>query len=361
MSVHLYPVASRDIVESKRGPWRWRPSPVAFLRHLAGRACCWIPAPELGLNLTALPDALDAAAEEGAKWLLHPMMSRLTLEESHDSRREARDFQFAVWLAAHNVLPPQYIYAPNSIWVWTSGGSFRVKNGRYDLAGLGATVSKAVAPSAVALDVWCHTLGIPLRGSWAAIKMSNERHIRLERDLVLFLRAWALLEELLPDCADWIAAATSVVIPLYSKDRQQFRSGSAADLPGLIQMDLGSELQILEALVHETAHRHLYLAEAASPLVDPMHKACYRSPLRPDPRPLRGLLMAWHALSYIALFYREATECALLGSTGTQDLHRICTLLDDAEETVMNCQGALTTAGLDFFNYTSAVTRHVRN
>jgi HEXXH motif-containing protein len=64
----------------------------------------------------------------------------------------------------------------------------------------------------------------------------------------------------------------------------------------------------LESIVHESAHLHLYMALAQEPLIDPDHDGHYKSPLRPDPRPLRGILLAYHALAYIAALFADVSR-----------------------------------------------------
>jgi HEXXH motif-containing protein len=360
------PAAQPTLTEIERAlssPWGWRPSPAAYLKKISARARQWTPALSLGIDELSMREAVVRAAETGARWLLHPIVNPILLDSGQDGRT-ARDFQLAVWLAAHGALTPQQIEASEPLWVWAPGGSFHLEQGRHDLQRLGATVAASAAPGAISLDPWCHTLGCPVRGSWAQFgeALSQAQQQQMESELVLFLRAWAMLEHHLPDCADWVAAATSVVIPLYSDNTGQFHSSSAPDLPGLVQMDLaGGVMQILEAMVHETAHQHLYLAEAAAPLVDPADQGRYRSPLRSEPRPLHGILMAWHALAYITLLYREMIACGVLDTAEAAELSHLRGLLGDAEATIERCHDAFTPAGAEFCIRTRAVARRARS
>jgi HEXXH motif-containing protein len=126
-------------------------------------------------------------------------------------------------------------------------------------------------------------------------------------EIVTYCHAIERLRECLPQTLQWISAATSVIVPMRNPGLNVFRSCSQATLPGLVWTDLaGGEAQIMETVVHETAHNHIYTAEAEAPLVDPGHQDRYSSPLRPEPRPLRGIMLACHALAYICAAFVDA-------------------------------------------------------
>jgi len=341
-------------------PWSWRVSPDALIAKIAEGYREWVPAPALGIDVDEIRTALAVAAQRRAPWLLHPMVCAIALKHN-PGNPIARDFQLVVWLAAHNALSGRWIEAPEPLWIWSPGGSLRIEAGRHDLPQLGQAVMQSPSPGPVTLDVWCHTLGAPVHGSWAALPqpLLDQQQNDLERDLISFFRAWSLFGQLLPDCADWVGNATHVIIPLQSCDAEQFRSCSAPDLPGLVELDLfGGDMQILEALVHETSHHYLYRAEAASPLVDAGHNELYRSPLRPEPRPLRGILMAWHALAFIAVLYREAAERGLRAQAASHELAHVLTLLDQAGDVLSAAQGGFTPAGDEFYQRTRAVAAY---
>jgi HEXXH motif-containing protein len=118
---------------------------------------------------------------------------------------------------------------------------------------------------------------------------------------------------------------------------------------------------VLEALVHESAHHHLCLAEMESLLVDPKHDGTYPSPLRPEPRPLRGILLAYHALAYICALYVEARACGFI----PRDAYRseaddLQSKLDAAESTLCSSRQFLTESGDQFFSETMNVAAHGR-
>lgn len=345
---------------SSTNPWSWRPSRSGWYHRAARLAAAWKPDPALAANTPALRRRLCDAAEAEAPWLLHPCANTLTLRREGSSLQ--RDFQLAVWCAANSDEDLGSIRVSVPLWAWAPDGGTPVEPGTYALAELGAAVAQGVAPTAITLDVWCHSLGFSQQGSWAAQQdVPAEQERRLESEITRFFRAMCVAETALAELGSWASSVTRVVVPLCSDGGNIFRSGSSEDLPGVIHLDLFDEVQILEAIAHESAHRHLYLAEAEGPLVDPDHQGRYRSPLRPEPRPLRGILMAYHALAYICAFYADALRAGLvtLAQVGddARDLHA---KLDDAEATLAANRAFLTPRGADFLDRTVAVGNYAR-
>lgn len=67
-------------------------------------------------------------------------------------------------------------------------------------------------------------------------------------------------------------------------------------------------LIIAEAFIHEFQHNKLYLARRKDPILHNALHPLYRSPVRPDPRPLWGILLAAHAFLPVAAFHRILRE-----------------------------------------------------
>jgi hypothetical protein len=310
----------------------------------------------------AVHERLAEAAREGEEWLYHPLFSAVTLGEG----RLDRDLRLALWAGAHQTerasLGP--VTVPHDAWAWAADGGRPVEPGRYDLVALGRTIATSADTPLVpiALDVWIDAVGLPLPNevvayeewSWAHHQpLSDEEAGRLQQGVVAFLRAVRALEQLHPECLAWIAAITKVVVPLYRASGTRFRSGSSAGLPGLVFSDIDGPIsQVLESMVHESAHLWLCLAEEEGPLVDPAHDGRYQSPLRPDPRPLRGIFLAFHALAYISAFYRDWAELAPGREDSLAELDAVRRLRDDAAGTLESARGALTDAGATFFDTT---------
>jgi HEXXH motif-containing protein len=158
----------------------------------------------------------------------------------------------------------------------------------------------------------------------------------------------------------WITSATRVVRPLVPVEGYA-RSSHDPDVPGLIEADLSrGPTQTIELIAHETAHLHLRAAHAAALLVDPQHEGRYHSPLRQEPRPLMGILLAYHALAYICAALRHAAEAAILQPESTaRALDDLARRRDDARATMDGARGHLTPAGAMFLDRTHEVADFV--
>jgi HEXXH motif-containing protein len=101
------------------------------------------------------------------------------------------------------------------------------------------------------------------------------------------------------------------------------------------------------------------MAEATSALVDPRHTSIYKSPLRDDPRPLRGVLLACHALAYIAAFYTDALQASLAAARRLEaHISETRHKLHDALGVLLANRQHLTADGGDFLDRTLEVERY---
>jgi HEXXH motif-containing protein len=314
----------------------------------------WEPAGGVGVDGESLRRFLLQAAAEQQLWLHHPCVDALTRAECEGQPASGvqTEFQLAVWAGLHGAPSLGSVDLVDPVWAWAPDGGEEVPAGRCDLDVLVASLAGRDWPWDVAIDVWCRTIGAePAQQSWAETPPSSaEEQLQLQSDLTMFLHALAGLERCLPACYAWVTAATQVVIPMRRVIGKAYsRSASSPQIPGLAYITLRDELQILEALVHETAHHHLFLVQAAGPLVDPSHTALYRSPLRPDPRPLLGVLLAYHALIYICALYADILRHDLGPEARVRrELQISRGKMLDAAETILTNRGALTDLGATF-------------
>jgi HEXXH motif-containing protein len=229
--------------------------------------------------------------------------------------------------------------------------------GRRALRALG-TVMLECGPSQPALDLWCRSTGIITAGSWACLDDSAFSSLKPElmRSIHQFLALMSGLAQATPSLLAWVLAATRVVRPLVPIAGYA-RSSHDPEVPGLIEVDLSrGPTQTIELIVHETAHLHLRAAQAAEPLVDPQHEGTYHSPLRPEPRPLMGILLAYHALSYICAALLQATAAAILAPESTaRALDDLGRRRDDARTTMDGARCHLTAAGAKLLDRTHKV------
>jgi HEXXH motif-containing protein len=120
--------------------------------------------------------------------------------------------------------------------------------------------------------------------------------------------ALALVERFLPALYAEFAWLLRVIVPVGAHD-ELHASCSYEDALGAIYLTLHpSPLKLAEALVHEFQHNKLHAALRLDPLLHNARTSRYRSPLRPDARPLAGLLMAVHAFLPVTMLYRAVGD-----------------------------------------------------
>lgn len=362
----LDPTASRKTGKPPAGsapprcpaPWDWQPSTSAWFNRFARLTDRWEPSADLKVQAHTVRRVILDATDAHEKWLRHPCVSAITF--SRGEHRLQRDFQLVLWAAVHSPTPLGSVTVPEPLWAWCPGGGFSVPQGTHDLMTLGAHAASQDYPGVLALDAWARSMNVSFIQLWRDVESYDTRcQADLQRELKLFLRASAAAERWLAECFRWITAATQVAIPLRQTTGEHSNSSSSPQLPGSVFLTLQNELQIIEALVHETAHQHLFLAEAEGPLVDTGHAGSYHSPLRSDPRPLRGVLLAFHALAYIAAYYADALSHGLASAARLeQQLQTTRTQLREAEEVILSNRQYLTEIGRPFVDRTIEVGRY---
>lgn len=116
--------------------------------------------------------------------------------------------------------------------------------------------------------------------------------------------ARALVRGAWPELADEHAQVLALVCPV-GTHAERSNSASYRESIGQVYVSLHpSPLKMAEALVHETQHNKLNLLAYLDPV---LHDAgtLHDSPVRPDPRPLWGVLLAVHAFVPVAELYRR--------------------------------------------------------
>lgn len=117
------------------------------------------------------------------------------------------------------------------------------------------------------------------------------------------LDALAAIRAGLPALADELAVTLRRVVPV-GFDAEQHRSCSYREAPGLVYMSLHpGVLTLAEAIVHETQHTKLNLLSWLDPILTNPPEQRVDSPVRPDPRPLLGVLLAAHAFVPVAALH----------------------------------------------------------
>jgi len=97
-------------------------------------------------------------------------------------------------------------------------------------------------------------------------------------------------------------------IPVGYDDRRHL-SASYREAVGTIYLTLHPSVMIMaEALVHEFQHNKFNVAAYSEEFLTNAFHPLFKSPVRPDPRPLWGILLAVHAFLPVAELYRRMRE-----------------------------------------------------
>ncbi|MEM9190976.1 MAG: HEXXH motif-containing putative peptide modification protein [Myxococcota bacterium] len=116
--------------------------------------------------------------------------------------------------------------------------------------------------------------------------------------------ALALIEEHLPTLHGELTLLMRQLVPV-GFDARTHLSASYQEAIGTMYLTLHpSELTMAEALIHEFSHNKLNAMSEQGSLLQNAFHPLVSSPVRPDPRPLHGVLLAVHAFLPVAALYR---------------------------------------------------------
>jgi HEXXH motif-containing protein len=120
--------------------------------------------------------------------------------------------------------------------------------------------------------------------------------------------ALSLVGTALPGMGADIDLLLSQIIPV-GYDAERHLSCSYQEAVGTIYVTLHpSPMTMAEALIHEVSHNKLNALFEVDPVLENSRDELYDSPLRPDPRPLHGVLLAVHAFLPVARMYERLLE-----------------------------------------------------
>src|SRR5258708_27261484 len=99
------------------------------------------------------------------------------------------------------------------------------------------------------------------------------------------------------------------MVPRISWDGVKHLSASYQEILGTIYLTLHpSQMTLTEALIHEFSHNKINALFEVDDVLENAWSPLYTSPVRPDPRPLHGVLLAVHAFLPVARLYEKMTE-----------------------------------------------------
>jgi HEXXH motif-containing protein len=120
--------------------------------------------------------------------------------------------------------------------------------------------------------------------------------------------ALALVAEHLPDVRAAIGAAVRQFVPV-GFEPEKHLSASYREAIGTVYLTLHPHpMTMAEAVVHEAQHNVLNALFETDDVLDDAWEPRHRSPVRPDLRPLAGVLLAVHAFVPIACLYERMID-----------------------------------------------------
>ncbi|MCK6588815.1 MAG: HEXXH motif-containing putative peptide modification protein [Polyangiaceae bacterium] len=120
--------------------------------------------------------------------------------------------------------------------------------------------------------------------------------------------ALGLIEQCLPDLRREIDLYIHQFVPVGWFEERHL-SASYQEAVGTIYISLHpSPMTMVEAVIHEFSHNKLNALFELDAVLENAWSPLYTSPVRPDPRPLHGVLLAVHAFLPVARLYEQMIE-----------------------------------------------------
>jgi hypothetical protein len=120
--------------------------------------------------------------------------------------------------------------------------------------------------------------------------------------------ALATIERFMPELRNEMLLIVQQIVPV-GFDAEKHLSASYREAIGTIYMTLHpSPMTMTEALIHEFSHNKINALFEIDDVIENAFEPLYASPVRPDPRPLHGVLLAVHAFLPVARLYERMME-----------------------------------------------------
>jgi HEXXH motif-containing protein len=118
-------------------------------------------------------------------------------------------------------------------------------------------------------------------------------------------QAFALVERFLPGEFTEMGTLLQEVIPV-GFDSRRHLSASYREAVGTVYLTLHpNQMTMTEAVIHEFQHNKINVSAYSTDFLCNAFHPLYKSPIRPDPRPLWGIILAVHAFLPVAELYRR--------------------------------------------------------
>lgn len=145
--------------------------------------------------------------------------------------------------------------------------------------------------------------------------------------------ARALIREALPALADEHRLLLASIVPV-GGPMERSLSASYREAIGTVYLSLHpSPVKMAEAIIHELQHTKLNLLTFTDPVLVDGGAGLHASPVRPDPRPLWGVLLAVHAFVPVAALYRHLGDATRLAEVEAGNREALAVLEAHAQPT----------------------------
>ena len=162
--------------------------------------------------------------------------------------------------------------------------------------------------------------------------------------------AFALIGRCLPELRAEMDLYLQQIVPV-GWDAEKHLSASYQEAIGTIYMSLHPNgMTLAEALIHEFSHNKLNALFEVDEVLENAWSPLYASPVRPDPRPLHGVLLAVHAFLPVARLYEKMIEARDPRAQSESFLERFAAIRrinrEGAEIVLRNAKATVIGAGL---------------
>ena len=171
----------------------------------------------------------------------------------------------------------------------------------------------------------------------------------LEESCAQVAEAMDVIADVAPQFTRWIAESVRGIAASPRAGDDPFTSGSAMYRPGCISLAFPIDVDgLAELLVHEASHQHFNMLSLVAPMSTGSDTAQYYSTLKGRNRDVKTILLTFHAVANMAIFWRLLIERR--GSTDRRE-KGLLTMRNHATSLVAHLEASsgLTTVGREFW------------
>jgi HEXXH motif-containing protein len=171
--------------------------------------------------------------------------------------------------------------------------------------------------------------------------------------------SFTLVERFLPGEYAEMGTLLHEIIPV-GYDEHRHLSASYREAVGTVYLTLHPNVMTMtEAVIHEFQHNKLNVSAYSTEMLTNAFHPLYKSPIRPDPRPLWGILLAVHAFLPVAELYRRMRDAGhpLAEHSGFAARMSDIDLKNHEGMEMLRAHGQVTPAGRALFDDLEALER----